>query len=139
ALFSSLSAASASPTDPALRGAVVTAAGDLAAGIQRRAADVAATRSDADVRIRTAAVSATALANQLAAANLAVARSGDPAQLDRRDQIARQLGQLVGGQARIDGDGQMRYVLDGGAVLVDGSHAATLAATPDPTTGLTDL
>jgi flagellar hook-associated protein 1 FlgK len=138
-LFSSLSAASASPTNSALRGSVVTAAGDLAAGIQRRAADVAATRSDADLRIRAATVSATALATQLAAANLAIAKSGDPAQLDRRDQIAKQLGELVGGQARVDGDGQMRYVLDGGAVLVDGSHAARLAATPDPTTGFAAL
>ena len=31
---------------------------------------------------------------------------------------------LVGGQARVDSDGQMRFVLDGGAVLVDGNHAA---------------
>ncbi|HEX3765042.1 MAG TPA: flagellar hook-associated protein FlgK [Kofleriaceae bacterium] len=138
-LFSSISAASASPTDASLRGAVITAAGNLATGIQRRAADVATTRSDADVRIRAAAVSATTLANQLAAANVAVAKTGDPAQLDHRDQLAKQLGQLVGGQARIDSDGQMRYVLDGGAVLVDGSHAATLAATADPTTGFADL
>lgn len=138
-LFSSISAASASPTDSSLRGAVVTAASDLAAGIQRRAADIATTRSDADTRIRTSADTATSLAKQLAAANVAVARSNDPSAADRRDQIAKQLSQLVGGKARIDKDGQMRYVLDGGAVLVDGNQASALTATADPATGYARL
>ena len=55
---------------------------------------------------------------------------------DHRDLLAKQLGALVGGQARVDPDGQLRYVLDGGAVLVDGVHAAQLTTSPDPTTGL---
>lgn len=138
-LFLKAGQASAVPTDPEARDAVIAAARDMASGIQRRAADISATRADAEARIRTGAASASALAKQLAAANTAVAKSGDPAQLDSRDLIAKQLGQLVGGQARIDPDGQMRYVLDGGAVLVDGSRAATLAATPDPATGLAKL
>jgi flagellar hook-associated protein 1 FlgK len=33
----------------------------------------------------------------------------------------------------------MRFVLDGGAVLVDGGHAAALTATPDATTGVARL
>jgi flagellar hook-associated protein 1 FlgK len=139
ALFLKAGQASAVPTDAQARDAVIAAARDLASGIQRHAAEIAATRADADARIHDGATSASSLANQLAAANTAVARSGDPVALDRRDQIAGQLGQLVGGQARVDSDGQMRYVLDGGAVLVDGRHAATLAATADPTTGLTRL
>jgi flagellar hook-associated protein 1 FlgK len=139
ALFSKLSVASAAPTDSSSRDSVVSAARDLVAGIQRRAADVASARKEADARIRDGATSATALAKQLAASNTAVAKSNDPTQRDHRDQIAKQLGQLVGGQARIDPDGQMRYVLDGGGVLVDGGRAAALAATPDPTTGLAHL
>jgi flagellar hook-associated protein 1 len=138
-LFLKAGQASAVPTDPAARDAVIAAARDLASSIQRRAASVAATRSEADARIRDGATSATSLANQLAAANTAVARSNDPAQRDHRDLIAKQLGQLVGGQARTDADGQVRFVLDGGAVLVDGGHAAALAATPDPATGLARL
>jgi len=138
-LFSKFSQASASPTDSASRQAVVAAARDLVSGIQRRAASVAAARREADARIRDGATSASSLAKQLAAANAAVARSSDPTAADHRDQIAKQLGQLVGGQARIDKDGQMRFVLDGGAVLVDGVHAATLAAKPDATTGLSRL
>jgi len=139
ALFSRFSQASAAPTDSASRNAVISAARDLVSGIQRRAADVAAARREADARIRDGAGTATALAKQLAAANTAVARSDDPAARDHRDQLAQQLGKLVGGQARIDRDGQMRYVLDGGAVLVDGSHAAAVTATPDPATGFARL
>jgi flagellar hook-associated protein 1 FlgK len=138
-MFSKFSTAAANPTDSASRQAVVAAARDLVAGIQRRAASVAAARREADARIRDGASNATALAKQLAAANAAVGRSDDPTARDHRDQIAKQLGQAVGGTARVDKDGQMRFVLDGGAVLVDGSHSATLAATPDSTTGLSRL
>jgi flagellar hook-associated protein 1 len=138
-MFSRISEASAGPTDAIAREAVVAAARDLVAGIQRRAADLAALRKETDARIRDGATSATTLAKQLADANTAVARSNDPAQRDHRDLIAKQLGELVGGRARIDADGQMRFVLDGGAVLVDGGRAATLAATPDPATGLARL
>jgi flagellar hook-associated protein 1 len=135
-MFSRISQASAAPTDSASRDAVIAAARDLVAGIQRRAADVAAARRETDARIRDAATSATSLAKQLAAANTAVAKSNDPVARDHRDLLAKQLGNLVGGQSRIDPDGQMRFVLDGGAVLVDGGRAATLATSPDPTSGL---
>jgi flagellar hook-associated protein 1 FlgK len=138
-LFLKVGQASAVPTDAAAREAVISAARDLASGIQRRAANVAAARADSDALIRSNAASASALAKQLAAANTAVARSGDPAAQDQRDKVAKQLTQLVGGQARIDRDGQMRFVLDGGAVLVDGQRAAKLATSSDPTTGLARL
>jgi flagellar hook-associated protein 1 FlgK len=135
-LFSKVSAASAAPTDSTSRDAVVAAARALVGGIQRRAANMQAARKEADARIRDNAVSVTALAKQLAAANTAVAKNGGPSALDARDQLAKQIGQLVGGQARVDGDGQMRYVLDGGAVLVDGRHAAALTTTSDSATGM---
>ena len=142
AMFSKVGAASAAPTDPTSRNAVVAAARALVGGIQRRSASMATARKEADARIRDHAVTATSLAKQLAAANTAVAKAGphgNPAASDARDKIAKQLGQIVGGQARIDHDGQMRYVLDGGAVLVDGKHAATLSATPDRATGTSRL
>jgi flagellar hook-associated protein 1 FlgK len=136
ALFGSIDNAAAAPTDPISRDAVVSAAKALVAGIQQRSAALAAARKDADARIRDNAAQATALAKQLAAANTTVARTGDPVARDQRDKIAKQMSELVGGSARIDSDGQMRFVLDGGAVLVDGTHAASLTATPDPATGL---
>ncbi|HET9620987.1 MAG TPA: flagellar hook-associated protein FlgK [Kofleriaceae bacterium] len=138
-LFAKLSTASATPTDSGARNAVLASARALATGVQQRSAQVGTAQRDTDQRIRDGATSVTSLANQLAAANAAVAKSGDPAALDQRDKVAKQLGQLVGGQARIDADGQLRYTLDGGAVLVDGTHAASLTATADPTTGLAQL
>jgi flagellar hook-associated protein 1 FlgK len=133
-LYSRLSQVSAMPTDTNLRDSVVAAARDLVAGIHRRAAEVQAARREADTRIRDNATQATKLAAELAKANKDVGASSDPALLDRRDQLAGALAKLVGGGARVDSDGQMRFVLDGGAVLVDGTHAAQLAATTDPAT-----
>jgi len=139
AMFSKVGAASAAPTDSTSRDSVVAAARALVGGIHRRAVTMATARKEADARIRDHAVSATSLAKQLASANAAVAKTGAPSAFDARDKIAKQLGQLVGGQARIDRDGQMRYVLDGGAVLVDGKRAAALTATSNSTTGLAKL
>lgn len=139
-LYTRLSQVAAMPADANLRASVVTAASDLAAGIQHRASDIEAARQDADLRIRDNTIQANALATQLAEANRDVkASGGDPALADRRDQLASQLASLVGGTARVDADGQMRFVLDGGAVLVDGTRPSALAATTDPTTGLAKL
>jgi flagellar hook-associated protein 1 FlgK len=135
-LFGAFSRVSAAPTDPQLRESTVTAARDLAIAIRRRAASVDEARKEADQRVRDATVSATDLARQLAAANRDVARTGDPVASDRRELIAKQLAEIVGGAARVDRDGQMRFTLDGGAVLVDGAHAARLDAVPDPATGM---
>lgn len=139
AMFSKFNAAAAAPTDSTSRDAVVAAARALVSGIQRRASELAAARKAADERVRDGAVSVTALAKQLAAANAAVAKSNSPAALDQRDRLAKQINQQVGGQARVDPDGQMRYVLEGGAVLVDGARAASLTASADATTGVAKL
>lgn len=138
-LFTRFHQAAASPGDVHTRDAVVVAARDLVGGINRRAADADGARRDADLRIRDLATQATQLATELAASNRAVAQTADPALRDRRDEAARQLVALVGGQARIDGDGQLRLVLDGGAVLVDGTRSAALVTEPDPATGLSRL
>jgi flagellar hook-associated protein 1 len=134
-MFSMLNQVSASPTDKTLRDAAVSAAQSVVSSLHDAAGSVTSARSDADSQIGTIATQATALANQLAAANKGVA-SGDPTALDRRDQLANQLSQLVGGQGQIDSKGQMRFVLDGGAVLVDGTRASSMTTSPDPTTGL---
>src|SRR5262249_51445270 len=134
ALFAKLQQASATPTDSASRDAVVAAAKSLVDGIHRRAAEFAAARDATNARIKDDVTQASDLAKHLAETNLAIAKTNDPALRDERDRTATKLAQLVGGSARIDGDGQMRFVLDGGAVLVDGQHAAQLQTTADPTT-----
>ncbi len=138
-VFSDLDQVSASPTDKSLRDATVAALGTFVGSINSAASTVATATSSADQQVADIATQATSLANQLAAANKAVATSSDPTAQDRRDSLAQQLAQLVGGQAQIGSDGQMRFILDGGAVLVDGQQAATMQATPDATTGLNDV
>ena len=135
AVFAKMSAASASPTDGTSRDAVIAAVRDLVSGIHRRATELEAARAEVNQRIGDSVEEASAVAKRLAETNLQIARSGDPVMYDERDRLATKLSELTGGTARIDGNGQMRFVLDGGAVLVDGGRAATLEGTPDPTTG----
>jgi flagellar hook-associated protein 1 FlgK len=136
ALFGRFAHVAAAPTDTTLRTATVTAAVDLASELRRRAADLVAAGGEADARVDDLAQQAQARAAEIAAANTAIARDPtDPTLADRRDLAARQLASLVGGQARIDPDGQMRFVLTGGAVLVDGEHAAPIDTARDPATG----
>lgn len=134
-LFSSLGQVAADPSDPSRRGAVIAELRSFITDIRRRASELADGLSQANVRIDGNAADASSLAERLAASNRQVAQTNDPVARDERDRIATALGKLVGGDARIDADGQMRYVLDGGAVLVDGGRAAKLVTTPDPVTG----
>lgn len=138
-LFSQLSTASVSPSDPTARDAVVSSLRALVTGFNQRAAEVGNARGEADHRVTDGAQLVTTLAHQLAGANQAIGKSSDPTLLDQRDAFAKQLAELTGAGARVDPDGQMRLTLADGTVLVDGTHAATLQATPDPTTGYAKL
>jgi flagellar hook-associated protein 1 FlgK len=138
-MFASFARAAASPTDTISRQEIVDRIQQVVHDIRRRSAELEAAHLELDLSIRQNAQQASALAQRLADTNLAIAKTNDPVMRDERDRLARELSQLVGGSARIDADGQMRFVLDGGAVLVDGQRAARLDATPDPTTGDTVL
>lgn len=134
-LFDSFSALSVAPSDPFARAAVVDAAESVAATIRRQAAALSRARADADQRVRDRTAEASRLASEIAAANRSIKTSGDPAIADRRDAAAEKLAALVGGEARVDGDGFMRFVLPGGAVVVDGTRSATFQAATDPANG----
>jgi flagellar hook-associated protein 1 FlgK len=138
-MFASYGQAAATPTDPIARANVVESMQQLVEGLHRRAAELASMRQEFNQSIREKVNKAAELADRLAQANLAVSKTNDPAMKDQRDLVAKQLSELVGGTARIDADGQMRYVLEGGAVLVDGKHAAKLEAGTDPVTGDTTI
>jgi len=133
--YAATNALAASPTDPLLRGAVVGAASSFADRIRGAAATLTNARADSNNRITQLAAQASVLAQKIASANAAIGTSPDPVLLDQRDLAATQLSQLTGGQARVDPDGKLRFVLEGGAVLVDGDRAAQLTATPDPSLG----
>lgn len=124
-----------SPADRSLRDSVVQAATDLAETFARAAAATRAAVSDANDRILSYAAEANALAERIAQANRALRPSSDPALHDRRQRAARELAELTGGAARIDPDGQMRFVLDDGTALVHGDRAATFTTTADAALG----
>ncbi len=134
-LASRMSELTATPTDTITRDSVIQGARDLISGVRRRAAELSAAQDEANARIRDKASQISSLSTRLGQTNLEIQRTPNAAMKDERDRIASQLSELTGGTARIDGDGQMRFVLEGGAVLVDGSQAASLQATPDPVTG----
>lgn len=138
-MFASFSTAASSPADTISRQDVLDKLQQFVDDVHRRSADLEAAHLELNLRIREHAQQATALAKRLADTNAGIAKTNDPTLRDERDRIAQELSKLVGGNARIDSDGQMRFVLDGGAVLVDGQHAAQLEASPDPTTGDTVL
>ncbi len=138
-LWSGLERVAAMPGDPVVRDAAVAAAGGLADSLRQRAVAVANARTEADARIGDLAGQASTLAQEIAETNRAIRISGDPVLRDRRDVAAGKLAALIGGEGRIDPDGQLRWVLPDGGVVVDGDHAATLAATPDPVTGFRKL
>ncbi len=139
AMFASFGQAAASPTDMISRQDVVDRIQHAVHDIRRRSAELEAAHLELDLSIRQHAPRATELAQRLGETNTAIAKTNDPVLRDERDRIAQELSKLVGGNARIDADGQMRFVLDGGAVLVDGGRAARLETTPDPTTGTSQL
>jgi flagellar hook-associated protein 1 FlgK len=139
AMFAKLGQVAATPTDKNLRDAAVSSIGDVVDAIHSAAGTVADATKATDDQIGSIATQATSLANQLAAANKAALAGGDPSAADRRDQLAKQLSTIVGGQAHIDATGNMRFVLDGGAVLVDGNHAASMSTGTDPATGLSTV
>jgi flagellar hook-associated protein 1 len=134
-MFTGLQRVAASPTDPLARDVVVQSAEDVATGVRHMAAEITASRNDADARIRDNASNASTLTREIASLNKAIKASNDPVLRDRRDVAAGKLAELVGGTGRIDPDGMMRWVLPDGAALVDGERAASVVATPDPVTG----
>jgi flagellar hook-associated protein 1 FlgK len=138
-VFSRFGAAAAAPTDPSTRQSVITSIRDLVAGINRRANEFETLRDETNQRIADNAEQASAIAARLGQTNRDIQRTNDPVLRDERDRLATQLSTLVGGSARIDSDGQMRFVLDGGGVLVDGAKAAKLATTTNATTGNLDV
>ena len=139
-LLAEVNKAAASPTDRSLREQVVSDTRELVNNFRRRSAAIDQQTQDSNNRLSDSAAQATVLAKQLANANLQIKKNpSDDTLKDQRDKLANQLAQLVGGTARIDGDGQMRYVLDGGAVLVDGTHPSTVSTFVDPATGFANV
>lgn len=134
-MFGAFAEASAAPLDENLRASAVSAANNMASAVRQNAAAIEQARGDADARVREQADQATALAAEVAELNRLIVIDKDPVLMDKRDLATRKLSELVGGRARIDPDGQLRFVLSGGGVLVDGQRASKLVASTDPALG----
>mgnify|MGYP000959951946 CR=1 FL=1 len=133
--FGGLANLAAAPMSDSLRQSVVGDAQALAKQFNRTAGQIAGARTDSDKRIIDLSDEASRLARRIADANHKLQQEMDPVLADERDLAARKLAAIVGGQARVDTDGKMRFVASGGVVLVDGDRASKLVATPDPRYG----
>jgi flagellar hook-associated protein 1 FlgK len=135
-MFGNILDVASAPFDLSLRQGVVNGAQATSTSFADAAASISRSQADADSRLTDQATQASSLAAQIAAANHAMAGPNpDPTLLDMRDLAARKLSEITGGEARIDPDGKMRFVLGGGTVLVDGDHASTVTAAMDSAYG----
>ncbi len=133
--FGNLNNVATSPLDTQQREAVLASTRRLAASFRQQASDLQRSRKDADERIRDTVLSASSLSSEIAKLNKAIQLQGDPVLVDQRENAALKLSELIGGKARIDDDGQMRFLLDNGSVVVDGTRASSFEATSDSTLG----
>lgn len=133
--FGAVNSLEAQPSDTAMRAQVISDAQSVAAQFNSAATAISQSQSDADSQIATMSTQATQLAAQIATLNQSIATSNDPTLQDQRDQAAKQLAGIIGGQGIIGTDGKMSFVLGNGTVVVDGTHASTVQAVPDATNG----
>ena len=131
-LFAAFGDVGSAPLDSNVRDAAIGSARQLAASVQRGAHELVVSQADADARVVDLTSEATLLAQEIANANREAQISSDPTLKDRRDLAAMRLVEIVGGSARVDSDGHMRFTLPNGTVVVDGINAASFEATRDP-------
>ncbi len=134
--FGALLDLSSAPLDPNLAQQAVFEAEGLADAFSEAAQAAKTSADNSQYRAASLAAEANDLAAAIAEANETLAVTDDPTLADKRDLAASQLAELIGGRGRIDPDGNMRFVTDGGAVMVDGTRASTLEIIPnagDPT------
>jgi len=130
-MFGAISEVSANPTDVNLRQQVIDRGRVVADAFSSLSTSITSDIDESDERVRTLAGQASDLASEIASLNRQLTVDDDPVLLDQRELAATKLTELVGGTARVDGDGKMRFVLDGGTVMVDGNNAAELRASVD--------
>lgn len=136
AFFDGLNALQASPLDGARMQDVVQRARSMAEGFARASGAITTSGQNAQYRASSLAGEINELSSTIAVANETLALYENPGLADQRDLAAARLAELVGGAGRIDPDGNMRFVANGGAVLVDGSrtHPVNVSFAPaDPT------
>lgn len=129
--FGSLLGLASSPADNVLRSSVIQQGDALSNAFARAAAATREAVLNADDLVITYAQEAAELARRIAELNRELRATTNPSTEDMRNQAARELSELVGGSARIDPDGRLRFVLDDGTTLVHGDEAAEINTVAD--------
>lgn len=125
----------ASPQNPSLAQAVVTAAGNLASSLNSASATVQRVREQADASIGAAVNTVNSLLSQFESVNAQVVsglQSGANVggAEDKRDSILQQLSQQIGISTVNNSDGSISISTDSGVALFQGGVARTLSFTP---------
>ncbi len=111
----------------------------MAEGFSGAANAITSSAESAQIRASMLTGEINQLSATIAASNETLALYDNPSVADQRDLAASRLAELVGGSGRIDPDGQMRFVANGGAVLVDGDriHPLNVSTNPSDPTSIT--
>jgi len=136
-LFAALHDVAQHPTDPASRGALLSAANTLAGRVREIDGEMARLRKDANYAFARSIDEANTLIAKVAHLNDQIAlasNAGKPPNdvLDQRDQLVRELGQLVRVNTFTQVDGTLNVYMGNGQALVAGAVSYRLGATPDP-------
>lgn len=132
------------PTDLAARASVRETGRALGTALRSARGEVDALKNDLGTEISSRVADANSLLTQIANLNREII--GRPASdeprdlLDRRDQLVIELGKIVGTTVTDRADGSVQVAMAGsGILLVDGTRAATLAATTNLVTDTVDV
>lgn len=138
--FQSFQELSSRPEDGAIRTNVIGRSQSLLSGLKSRYQLLTDQRSQADRNIGSLVTEVNTITAEIAKLNARISTESSPGvDSDARDQrqgLANRLAGLVGVQVFEDSKGQLQVTLDSGAaVLVNGSTASTMTATPDGSLG----
>lgn len=132
------------PTDLAVRASVRETGRALGAALRSARGEIDVLKSDIGAEISSRVTDANSLLTQIAGLNQQI--MGRPAAdeprdlMDRRDQLVTELGKIVGVTVADRADGSVQVTVAGtGILLVDGTRAATLAATTNLVTDTVDV
>lgn len=139
AFFDASQGVASQPASTAARQALLDSAGDLAARFRGLDGQIAGLDREIDTRLAAGMAETNRLAANLAKLNEAIMRQQGLAAgqapndlLDQREQLAGELGRLVGATTLIQDDGSMSVFTPGGQALVMGTQAASLTTLADP-------
>ena len=133
--FNAAKGVTADPASPIARGAMLSAADQLAGRWRSLDGQLSTLETETNQRLQGKVGDANVLANEIAALNQNIAAAGGnaaPDLLDARAQRIDQLATLVGAETLAQDDGSINVFTSGGQALVLGNRAMTLTTAPDP-------